>query len=443
MIQELILTLTSQEKETLRQKLAGGESSLSRFIQAVLDDPHLTKEQLQKQFKINENTYFKNLSLAKDEIYDVIKHHMKNSYDDLMLTNILFRRGLDVQASKLRLKLESEYDQRGWWSVLHELYNFDMLVAYAKCDIPRMKQIQASTMDNFERLSEFVAIDREVIVQMAIIEKGNLKEKDFDAYAAHMTSLLKQAKKVGHHIPVFNALHSLFVLYTKYKIDLKKAQAIISEMKVLVTVNKDKMIPYTSNVVWLNTMAFHAEFSTGEDPLTYLKQVESAIGMHGLLYDTEALIIFCSYYFSIGDSANFTKRLEQFKKMPTDKSFQYKLSYLSCLRAYLYDDARAFSQCLNDFYGHDSSREYNDHDLMLRYLELIILIREKNYSLAIGKLEATIKFARRNFTSYRVDIEKKKWDVLRSAIQGKTVKTPSNMVYRLTSFIHDEIVKVK
>src|SRR4051812_3976176 len=99
MIQELILTLTSQEKDTLRQKLGSSDSSLYKFINAVLDNPQLTAVQLQKQFKINENTYFKNLSLAKDEIYDVIKHHMRNSYDDMLLTNVLYRRGLDVQAN--------------------------------------------------------------------------------------------------------------------------------------------------------------------------------------------------------------------------------------------------------------------------------------------------------------------------------------------------------
>jgi hypothetical protein len=69
------------------------------------------------------------------------------------------------------------------------------------------------------------------------------------------------------------------------------------------------------------------------------------------------------------------------------------------------------------------------------------LVREENYSLASGKLEATIKFIRRNFTSHRVEIEKKNWDMLRSAIQGKTVKAPTAVVYRLTEFLYDELKK--
>ena len=124
-----------------------------------------------------------------------------------------------------------------------------------------------------------------------------------------------------------------------------------------------------------------------------------------------------------------------------DKSFQYKHAYLNCLMAYMNDDAKAFNQYLNEFYSGDTSREYDDYDLTLRYLDLIMLIREKNFSLATDKLEAAIKFARRNFTSYQIAIEKKHWDMLRACIQGKAAKTPTDNVYRLTTFIYDELTK--
>jgi hypothetical protein len=439
MIHELIQTLTPQEKDTLRQRVNRSESSLYKLIEAVLDEPDISKEALLKRFRINENTYFKNISLAKDEIYEVIKMHLRNSYDDLILSNALYRRGLDVQANKLRLKLEAEYDRQGWWSVLHELYSMDMLVAYTKCDIPRMEKIRDKTLRNAERLHEFIHIDREVILQMAIIEKGDLKESAFDAYAIRMNALLKKAKAIDHHIPIFNALHSLYVLYTKYKIDIKKSKEIIHEIQLFLKKYKGRMIAYTVNVAWLNTMGFHVEFATGDKPLAYFKKVEEAIGMHGLLYDAQALLNFCAYYFLAGDKVNFNKRLDQFQDKPTDKSFKYKLGYMHCLRAYMNGDAKNFNQCLNEFYGDDASREYTDHDLTLRYLDILMLIRDHNYSLASDKLDAAIKFVRRNFTSYRITIEKQHWDMLRAALQGKTVKYPPHTVYRLTEFIYKEI----
>lgn len=439
MIQELIQALSPHEKATLQQRAGESDSSLFRFIQAVIDDPAITRERLQKQFGINENTYFKNLSLAKDEIYEVIKHHMVNSYDELLLTNVLYRRGLDVHASKLRLKLEAEYDRLGWWNVLNELHSLDMMVAYAKCDIPRLQSLRDKALKNAERHLAYVKVDREVIVQMAIIEKGDLKERDFDAYAQKMTTLLRQARQTGHHIPVFNALHSLFVLYTKYKTDLRRASDILSEMLDLITRHGDKMIPFTINAAWLNVLSFHVEYDTRDHPQNYIKKVDEAIGRHGLLYDTEAIIAICTWHFLMGDKAAFNKRLEQFKKMPTERALYYKLAYLLCLRAYMQGDTRAFSQHLNEFYSHDTSREYNDHDLMLRYLELLILIGEQDYALASSKLEAAMKFVRRNFTRRRVDIEKKNWDMIRTAIQGKTVKQPSGGTFRFTSYIYEAL----
>lgn len=439
MIQELIQTLSPQEKATLIRKASESDSSLFKFIKAVIDDPDVSKELLQERFGINENTYFKNLSLAKDEIYEVIKQHMVNSYDELLLTNVLYRRGLDVHASKLRLKLEAEYDRLGWWSVLNELHSLDMMVAYAKCDIPRLKAVKDKALRNAERHLAYVKVDREVIVQMAIIEKGDLKEKDFDAYAQKMASLLKQARATGHHIPVFNALHSLFVLYTKYKTDLRRASDILSEMLDLITSHGDKMIPFTINAAWLNVLSFHVEYLTRDNPQNYVKKVDEAIGKHGLLYDTEAIIAFCTLYFLSGEKASFNKRLEQFNKMPTERALYYKQAFLLCLRAYMQGDTRAFSQHLNEFYSHDTSREYNDHDLMLRYLELLILIGEEDYALASSKLEAAMKFVRRNFTSYRVEIEKKNWDMLRAAIQGKAVKQPAGATFRLTPYIYEAL----
>ena len=280
MIHELIQTMTNEEKESLHLKTSNSKSNLHKFIKAVLDDPSVSKEELQRKFQINENTYFKNLSLAKDEIYEVIKAQMKNAYDDLMLTNVLYRRGLDVQASKLRLKLENEYGAKGWWGVLNELHGLDMMVAYTKCDVPRMKQIRDKTISNIDRLHSFVKVDREVIVQMAMIEKGDLKEKEYAAYGANMLDLLEKAKKTDHPIPIFNTLHSLFILYTKYEIDLKKAQTIIDDIQQLVLKYGERMIPYTVNAAWLNTMNFHVIFATSEKASDYLPAVEKALGGH-------------------------------------------------------------------------------------------------------------------------------------------------------------------
>ena len=146
MIGDLIKKLTEDERQTLQQRIAASNAMIYQFIDAFLRDPDISKEAIEKKFKINGNTYFKNLTLAKDEIYEVIKVHIKNAYDDLLLTNVLYRRGLETYASKLRLKLEDEYEKQGWWNVLNEVYNVDMMVHYSKCDIDAIRSSSISTV---------------------------------------------------------------------------------------------------------------------------------------------------------------------------------------------------------------------------------------------------------------------------------------------------------
>ena len=440
MINELIEALKPDERATLISRIAENPAQLYRFIDALLQHPDWDQAQIQKHFGINANTYFKNLSLAKDEIYDVIKLHMRNAYDDLLLSNILYRRGLDVHANKLRRRLEDEYTRHGWWNVLQELYQFEMMVAYTKCDVKWLQKLKQQCFDNMDRLHRFNRVDREVIVQMAIIEKGDMKEKDYAPYAANMNRMLKEAEAVDHPIPVFNALHCFFVLYTQYEVDIDKAKSIVKKMEsFLDKYETEGLIVYARNVALLNTMGFHIDFATGENPDVNFKKVKGALGKHGMLFDSQVWLDFCVYHFFEKNVSEFDASYKQFSSLPLDGSLQYQADYLGCLSAYLHKDREAFYTSLHKFYSVERSRAHLNYDLYVRYLEILVLLKEENFALASDKLEATVKFTRRNFTSYRIEIEKQHWALLKAVMKTERIKKLRKKVYRLTDFIIDEL----
>ena len=438
MIGDLIKKLTDAERDTLKERIAQGNANIYQFIDAFLQDPDISKEAVEKKFRINSNTYFKNLTIAKDEIFDVMKIHLKNAYDDLLLTNVLYRRGLEVYASKLRLKLVDEYEKKGWWNVLNEVYNFDMLVAYSKCDIDMISKTKDRTLANLDRLVSYAAVDKELILQMAIIEKGALKEEEFPAYEKQIARLFAQAVKVGHHIPIFNALHCYFMLYTKHMIDKSKAEKTVEDIGLFLEQYEEHLIPFTKNVAVLNMMGFYAAFELDTDPSVFFRDVERAIGSHGLLYDAQAMMNYCSYHFLRKDREEFERYYEQLMKLQMDRTFAYKIAYIKALRAYLNGDSRAFYQHQNEFYQLDDSREYDEYNLILRYLEKLFLLKEGNYSLAQDKMDATIKFIRRNMSKSRNELEKQNLDIIRSRIKRTALKTPAAPVYRLTTLLHQE-----
>ena len=421
MIGDLIKKLTEDERQTLRQRIAASNTSLHQFLDTLLSDPDISKEDVEKKFKINGNTYFKNLTLAKDEIYEVIKLHQKNAYDDLILTNVLYRRGLEAYASKLRLKLEDEYEKQGWWGVLNEVYNVDMMVYYSKCDVDGIRRTKEKILSNLERLRAYTHVDKEIILQMAIIEKGALHEDQYAAYEKTISKLLKEALKVGHHIPIFNALHCYFMLYTKYMVNKDKAEKTVAEIGLFLEQYRQQLIPFTKNVAMLNMMGFYVVFELDTDPSVFFTDIDSAIGSHGLLYDSQAMLHY-----------------QHLMQLQMDRTFAYKLAYVKALRAYLAGDSRAFYTYQNEFYQMDDSREYDEYNLTLRYLEKIFLLREGNLSLAQDKVDATVKFIRRNMSRARVTLEKANLDIIRSCLKKSTIKPVTDPVYRLTTLLQEE-----
>ena len=87
----------------------------------------------------------------------------------------------------------------------------------------------------------------------------------------------------------------------------------------------------------------------------------------------------------------------------------------------------------------ERTRAHLNYDLYVRYLELFMLLKEKNFALASDKLEATVKFIRRNFSTYRVEIEKQHWPLLKAVMKGEQIKPVKKRVYRLSDFIFEEL----
>ena len=436
MVAELLPVLTPQERDTLRQRIRENDSQLHQFIEAFLNDATITKAALQKKFKINENTYFKNLSLAKDEIYDIIRQHMRTGYDELLLPNLLYRRGLEVHASKLRLKLEKEYERYGWWSALNEIYNLEVVVAYAKCDIKWLEKINKKVEENLPRMVAFISLDKKVVLEMAILEKGELKETALATTEKKLMTLMKGAIDLDHPSLIFNLLHCRYLLYTKFQVDKKKAQQVVDEIAGFVKKYEGRMIDLAKHVALLNQMGFYTQFESETKPDKFFQEIESAIGKFGMLFDAQALLHFCTHFFLIRDNTLFEKYLARFLALPTDRSFAYQTAYAQALQAFLKKDAKAFYNYQNEFYNQGDSREYDGYNLLLRYLEIALLLQEKNELFAFDKLESVTKFLRRNFSKARVEIENEQLEILRCALKKsnkkQATKTPT---YRLANFL--------
>ncbi len=443
MITELIEALTEVERRSLHQRIESQPTQLHQFIAELLRDPHQTSKDLQKRLKLAPNTVFKNLSLAREVIYEIIKQNLSNPYDDLLLPNVLYKRGLGTHASKVRLKLEQQYEEQGWWNVLQDLYGMEMIVAYAACDPDWIESVRDKAAANIERVRALSLVGNDIIALMARVEKGDVKEREVPALHKQLRAALQRAKKIDHPVPIFNALHSMFVLSTRYAIDIAKAKTIIDEIHAMVRHYDARVIPYAQQVAWLNTMGFYAEFDVGITPDEFLSKIESGITNRSLLYDAQALMSMCSTAFLQNDSKRFQDYYTRFEALPHEQSFGYKHAYLGCMKAYMQHDNLAFQAARTAFYTQPVNRAYTDFDLVIRYLEILMLMRAEEWSLTEDKLSATRKFVSRNFSESRVNAEKHNLALL-SAVVNRRLKVPvGNDVFRLSAFLRSECAALR
>ena len=109
MLKELIEILSETEMALLLTTISASVALPNKILELLLKDSNLTQEQIEKKLLINANSYFKNVTLAKEIIYEVIKKQNATPYDDIFLVRTLIFRGLHTQANKLILKLEGNY----------------------------------------------------------------------------------------------------------------------------------------------------------------------------------------------------------------------------------------------------------------------------------------------------------------------------------------------
>ncbi|MFN8277265.1 MAG: hypothetical protein U0T84_07270 [Chitinophagales bacterium] len=435
MLADLIQILTDKERQWLEQRIAENGSQLHQFIGAVLRQPDITKQALEKKFGINENTYFKNVSLARNEIYEAIRLNTITAYNELMLPSVLYKRGLEAESNKLRLKLQQEYDRQGWWTALNELYGYEMAVAYAKCDLKWMREVKEKVAALAPKMADYVVLDKELAIMMVQLEMGQAKDAQLPAIEQEIKRLSVRAAKLAHPVLLFNAHYCELQWFTNLALHPARAAKAAAAIEIFLEQHDASLFPLVRRVALLNLLSYHTQFESGEKPALVLEAVQEGLGKHNLLYDTQVYVNLCSFYLLLGKRTLFEKYKNALLKSTTDRSFGYQLAYVQALHAFQQGDAKQFYQFQNAFYAQGDSREYNNYNLMLRYFELVLLIRERGFDLALDKLEALTKFLKRNFSKARAEAEKIHLQLLRAAIQEQRLPQPKATVFRHTLFL--------
>lgn len=436
MITDILDVLTHDELAQLDVLLKKNDSQPYQLI-AYSRKGNSDKAWLIKKMTISESSYFKNLTLARDILYGLIKNTQSVQFADIMLVRRLYLRGLYQRSLELYHKLEKEYEVEQLWNALDILHHEAVRIYYTRCDIKMLRQINRKVEANIDRYAVYTKLDKELLLEMALLEKGEMTHKETSGFETRVAKLLPRALKLNHHVLIFNALRCNLEVYTRLNISVDKAQKTVADMVKLTTNKAYQLNPHTRKILFLNAVSFYSMFTTPVSPEKYVGEVFPLTGKFGQL-DMHLLFAMVCYYGMQGDTAKFEEYYTQLQQYPLDSDAGYMKQTAACFKHYLHNDFKAFTNSRNSFYQAYDNRAYLDYDLMIRFLELLYMLRDKNFAIWGDKVSALEKFTRRNFTAQRFEIEKGLIRALRQAAQGKVPQQPKP-VYRFHQWAYGQL----
>lgn len=444
MLKELIGILSETEKTSLLAKVATNSTLPNKILSILLENIHQTQQQIEKKLKINANSYFKNVTLAKEIIFEVIKTENSTSYDDIFLVRTLIFRGLHTQANKLILKLEEKYLYEKWYGLLDVLYHESFRMAYNSCDVKELEKLNAKVKNNLEKYHQYTLLDKQLLLDMAKCEKREVKPNEITSYLKHLEKLYKDCHKFEHHVLEFNALHCLYEVHVNYTNDYKRVLETISKMELLIAANKEKM----NERIYANMLTHitfpYCIYEIEENPekyFVYLLDSFKNINHHFII--SEILLHFVIYYFTQRNYDKMAEICDCIKEYSSEKSNQYKESFSAVLLAFSQNNHRDFHAQKTRFYNTENSRDSLQCDLMIRYLEILLLIKNEDVETGLDKIDATEKFLKRNFSTARINEDKELIQFFRKKIKNKTNGQLPKQVFRFNNYLLKELLEHK
>jgi hypothetical protein len=436
MITDILHVLTDKEKKELAIQLKDQRTQPFQLIQFALQGK-TDKDWVIKKMAISESSYFKNVTLARDVLYALIKSTKANQYDEIILIRRLYLRGLEQRALEVYHKLEKEYEAEQLWGPLDILHHEAVRIYYTKCNFKKLKAVNEKAARNIDRYAVYAKLDKQLLLEMTLLEKSEMSPRESALFETRIATLLKQARGLGHHVLIFNALRCSLELYSRFNISIKKAELVVAEMDKLANGPSAKMNAYTRMILFLNAVSFNTTFAVKTLPEKYLKDLFPLSGAYSQI-DMQIIFNYLYYYFVTGNSAKFEIYYKQLLAYHAEVDMEYLKHTANCLRNYLQDDFAAFARCRNEFYNSYNNRAYLEYDLMIRYLELLVMLKERDLSVWEDRIEALGKFVRRNFTASRFEVEKVLIKALKNKSAGRPVKVTANL-YRFHQWIETQL----
>jgi hypothetical protein len=241
----------------------------------------------------------------------------------------------------------------------------------------------------------------QVMVEMLGVERFEKRGENPLDYLNRAEHLYQEAKQVGHHVVIHNALNTIYMIYARYFNEPEKTWQTIQ----LVNENRKRfakiMNPLTKATTKITTINFLSIYEGFGNPEDLIADCEATIDLGGVLARVNFYYSLLGYYLTeerLDRVNHYLGLLEQVED--TTKFHQYK-AIIMAIKAFIEDNEEQYQYWFNQFYDDPTHVDFPDMECMLRILELVTLYKPKSMMLYRSRLQALRVYMNRNLNKDR------------------------------------------
>jgi hypothetical protein len=397
---DISLVLSSVQKEQILQALRKEENSVSMIIRSVLLHNTLPAA---KELQLNTSTYTKNVSLARQQLFELAAQTLGSEFAEIELVQKLLEAARTDTAFKYIKQLEKQYETTQKWLLLERLFVEAFRFAQITGDGKLLLAFEKKRNANIERYAEFSRLSGILMREIILHEGFSLRPPDEKQYLKKLQGIQQRTRSLKHYKLIHNSYFIEYMFLSRFSGNATRIKDCIRQMRDNCKQHRDSMDSITLETAELNYINYLCIYSGTEDPDRAAELLFNQTLHSGNYIKSNLCLTMLEYAAFEGKQKTFDTWFGRLQELQDDTKFSPYVNALLAVNAFGKQDWNAFKKATEKFLSDPSRMLFPDMQFFVRMLELYRQLQHEAYdiTLMLASIKTLKVFAARNLNKNR------------------------------------------
>jgi hypothetical protein len=397
---DISLVLTNTQKERILQTGKKEENSVALIIRSVLLHNTLPDA---KALELNDSTYTKNVSLARQRLFELAAQTLGSEFSEIELVQKLLEAARTDTAFKYIKQLEKQYETTQKWLLLERLYVEAFRFAQITGDGKLLLAYEKKRNANIERYAEFSRLSGVVMQEIILHEGFSLRPPDEKQYLKKLQGIQQRTRKLKHYKLIHNSYFIEYGFLSRFSANASRIKNCIHQMLENCRLHAASMDQITLETAELNHINYLCAYSEAENPEKAAEQLFGKVLHSGNYIKSNLCLTMLEYAAFEEKQKTFDTWFERLQELNDDTKFSPYVNALLAVNAFGKQDWSAFKKTTEKFLSDPSRMLFPDMQFFVRMLELYRQLLHEAYdvTLLLASIKTLKVFAARNLNKTR------------------------------------------